>query len=37
MEYKDSIEAMLDAFIDNEFEGGRHQNRINKMMALEEI
>ncbi len=37
VEYKDSIEDMLDAFIDHEFEGGRHQNRINKMMALEEI
>lgn len=26
---------IVDAFLDNSFEGGRHQNRIDKMMALE--
>lgn len=27
--------AILDAFLDAEFEGGRHQSRIDKMMAIE--
>lgn len=27
--------TILDAFLDAEFEGGRHQNRIDKMMAIE--
>ncbi len=35
VEYHDSIEDILDAFIDTEFEGGRHLARIEKMMALE--
>ena len=35
VEYKESIEAMLDSFFDNEFEGGRHQTRVDKIMALE--
>ncbi|MDC7123945.1 MAG: ribose 5-phosphate isomerase B [Spirochaetales bacterium] len=35
IEYKDNIEDMLNAFFDNNFEAGRHQNRIDKMMALE--
>jgi len=35
VEYKDTLEEMLDAFLDADFEGGRHQNRINKMMDLE--
>lgn len=35
VDYHDSIESMLDAFIDHEFEGGRHQGRIDKVMALE--
>ena len=26
---------LVDAFLDNEFEGGRHQRRIDKVMALE--
>ncbi len=36
IEYGDTIEDMLDSFFDNEFEGGRHQNRVNKIMALED-
>lgn len=36
VQYHDSVEEMLDAFIDSTFEGGRHQNRIDKIMALEE-
>jgi ribose 5-phosphate isomerase B len=35
IEYKDSIEAMLDSFFDNNFEGGRHQIRVDKIMGLE--
>ena len=34
VEYKESIEEILDAYIDAEFEGGRHQRRIDMMMAL---
>lgn len=36
IDYKDSVEDMLDAFFDNEFEGGRHQNRVDKIIALED-
>lgn len=36
IDYEDSPELMLDTFIDNEFEGDRHNRRIDKMMALEE-
>ena len=35
VEYKDDPIKMLDSFIDAKFEGGRHQKRIDKMMALE--
>ncbi len=35
IEYKDSIEDMLDSFFDNKFEGDRHQKRVDKIMALE--
>ena len=35
IEYKDSLEDMLDAFFDNDFEGGRHQTRVDKIMGLE--
>ena len=35
MDYRDSIEDMLDAFINADFEGGRHTRRIEKLMALE--
>ena len=34
VDYRDSIEDMLDAFIDARFEGGRHEKRIEKLMAL---
>ena len=33
--YAESPEDILDAYIDASFEGGRHQRRIDKMMALE--
>lgn len=35
IKYKDSIDDMLDAFFSNEFEGGRHQERVDKIMMLE--
>ncbi len=35
VEYTEKPESILDAFIDAGFEGGRHQRRIDKMMALE--
>ena len=35
VDYKDDPVKMLDSFIDAKFEGGRHQKRIDKMMALE--
>ena len=35
VEYPEPVEDMLDAYIDASFEGGRHQRRIEKMMALE--
>ena len=28
---------IVDAFLNAEFEGGRHQTRIDKMMALENL
>jgi ribose 5-phosphate isomerase B len=31
----DVNERVLRAFLDAEFEGGRHQRRVDKMMALE--
>ena len=37
VEYKDDPIKMLDSFIDAKFEGGRHQIRIDKMMALENL
>ena len=35
VEYSEDPTRILDAFIDAEFEGGRHERRIAKMMALE--
>lgn len=35
IEYNDSVTDMVDAFIDAEFEGGRHQRRVDKIMELE--
>ena len=30
-------ETLVDLFVDTPFEGGRHQNRIDKMMAIETL
>ncbi|MFA6844099.1 MAG: RpiB/LacA/LacB family sugar-phosphate isomerase [Sphaerochaetaceae bacterium] len=35
IEYSESPLAMLDAFMDATFQGGRHQRRVDKIMALE--
>lgn len=35
VEYGDKIEDMVDAYIDARFQGGRHERRIEKIMALE--
>jgi ribose 5-phosphate isomerase B len=35
IEYQDSVNDMIDAFIDADFEGGRHQRRVDKIMGLE--
>ena len=35
IEYPEPVTDILDAYIDAEFEGGRHAGRISKMMALE--
>ena len=35
IDYQEDPVKMLDAFIDASFEGGRHQKRVDKMMALE--
>ena len=32
---KNMAERMVEAFLTTEFEGGRHQRRVDKMMALE--
>ena len=29
-------ERLVDVFLSTEFEGGRHERRVNKMMALEQ-
>ena len=34
IEYKEPVETMLDAFLDNGFQGGRHQRRVDKIMNL---
>ncbi len=33
--YKEPVTDMIDAFIDSEFEGGRHASRVEKMMKLQ--
>lgn len=33
--YHESVEAIIDAFLDHEYEGGRHQRRLDKISALE--
>ena len=35
IEYQEPVLEMLDAYIDSSFEGGRHANRVNKIMSLE--
>jgi len=35
IQYPCPVEELVDTFIDSKFEGGRHQRRIDKMMALE--
>ena len=37
VEHTEPVEEILDAFIDNSFEGDRHQRRVDKMMALEKL
>ena len=36
IDYPDSPEKILNAYIDAEFEGGRHAVRVSQMMALEQ-
>lgn len=33
---KNMAERMVEVFLSTEFEGGRHERRVNKMMALEQ-
>ncbi len=35
IEYQDKVTDMVDKFIETDFEGGRHERRINKIMNLE--
>ena len=35
IKYSESVFDMLDAYIDANFEGGRHQRRVDKIMGLE--
>lgn len=35
IEYSESVTDMLDAFIDAEHQGGRHANRVRKIMEIE--
>ena len=35
IDYKEPVEKILDAYIDVDFEGDRHERRVNKIMALE--
>lgn len=35
IDYPESITAMLDAYMDAEFQGGRHADRVQKIMDLE--
>ena len=35
IDYKEDVLDILDGYLDSSFEGGRHQRRIDKMMALE--
>jgi ribose 5-phosphate isomerase B len=35
VEYQDSVTDMIDKFMETEFEGGRHERRVSKIMNLE--
>jgi len=35
IEYQDSVTDMIDKYIDTDFEGGRHERRVTKIMDLE--
>lgn len=35
IEYQDSVTDMIDKFMETEFEGGRHERRVSKIMDLE--
>ncbi len=35
IEYGDPVTSMIDKFIDTDFEGGRHERRVSKIMDLE--
>lgn len=35
IDYPEPVEDMVEAFINAEFQGGRHEKRVNKIMALE--
>ena len=35
IEYGDSVTDMIDIYMDTEFEGGRHERRVEKIMAIE--
>jgi ribose 5-phosphate isomerase B len=35
IDYPETVTDMLDAFISSEFQGGRHEKRVDKMMRLE--
>ncbi len=36
IDYSDKVEDMVEAFISSEFQGGRHERRVEKMMAIEQ-
>lgn len=36
IEYHEPVEKMIDAFINAEFQGGRHERRVSKIMAIEQ-
>ncbi len=36
IEYTDAVEDMVEAFISASFQGGRHNRRVDKIMALEQ-
>ncbi len=36
IEYPEPVEDMVEAFISAKFQGGRHERRVNKIMAIEQ-